>query len=563
MIEAPQARPKPAPDSDRIVAQRLQQRAAERKKAKAERPRTQEELWHDQMWRLHNLYYITDASGRKVKFTPNWAQEELLRDLAFLNVILKARQLGFTTFIDLFLLDACVWQPDQRAAIICHALPDAQAIFRDKVKFPFDNLPDQIREAAAPKQESATELLFANNSSIRVTTSARSGTFQYLHISEYGKLCAQYPEKAREVRTGALNTIAKGSMVFIESTAEGRGGHFYELCQRAQADQLAGRRFGQPGFTDLDWQFHFFPWWRHPEYEIVSYDPSASFVPIDLAEYFETLQQEIGVELSLGRKLWYAKKSLDMGEDMKREFPSTPKEAFEAAVQGAYYKKQMTHARASHRIRRVPILPNLPVNTVWDLGWSDSTAIWLHQHVGMEHRFVGYLENSNEPIQYYCRVLQERWPNVVWGEDILPHDARAGKFQTGFSHEDHIRRLRKRPTRIVERVQDHQIGIEAVRAFLPQCWFDEAACDRGIAALESYRKEWDDKGGTWKSTPNHDWASHGAKAFEQVARHFERNRAGPVEPALEPNYNAAVAERARLRERDRRLRRRSRSGYVV
>ena len=86
----------------------------------------------------------------------------------------------------------------------------------------------------------ASELMLANNSSIRVATSMRGGTLQYLHISEYGKLCAKFPEKAREVRTGALNTLQAGNVAFIESTAEGQEGHFFEICQQAQSRQRMG-----------------------------------------------------------------------------------------------------------------------------------------------------------------------------------------------------------------------------------------------------------------------------------------------------------------------------------
>ena len=96
----------------------------------------------------------------------------------------------------------------------------------------------------------------------------RSGTLQYLHISEYGQLCAKFPDKAREVRTGALNTVQAGQIVFIESTAEGREGHFYDLCEEAQAKQ----RMGTP-LTPLDFKFNFFPWFRCPDYAI---EPRAS-----------------------------------------------------------------------------------------------------------------------------------------------------------------------------------------------------------------------------------------------------------------------------------------------
>jgi hypothetical protein len=172
-----------------------------------------------------------------VKFEMNWAQERLFDSMHHQNAIQKARQLGFTTFIQLFMLDACVFNSNVRAGTIAHNLEDAKAIFRDKVKYPYDNLPEQIRAAVAAVSDSASELMLSNNSSLRVATSHRSGTLNCLHISEYGKLRAKYPEKAREVRTGALNTVQAGQVVFVESTAEGQEGHFFQLWNEAQALQ--------------------------------------------------------------------------------------------------------------------------------------------------------------------------------------------------------------------------------------------------------------------------------------------------------------------------------------
>ena len=138
------------------------------------------------------------------------------------------------------MLDACLFNSNIRAGTIAHRLDDARVIFRDKVKFPYDNLPEQLKAARPIIRDSADELVFSNNSSIRVATSMRFGTLQYLHISEYGQLCTAWPEKAREVRTGALNTIQAGQVVFIESTASGHEGHFYELCETARAKERIG-----------------------------------------------------------------------------------------------------------------------------------------------------------------------------------------------------------------------------------------------------------------------------------------------------------------------------------
>ena len=201
---------------------------------------------------------------------------------------------------------------------------------------------------------SADELEFGNRSTIRVSTSMRSGTLQLLHISEYGQLCAKFPEKAREVRTGALNTIQAGQVVFIESTADGKEGHFYDLCEQSQAKQRIGT-----SLTPLDFKFNFFPWWKAPEYQL-----DADVVIDDaLARYFDKLKELHGIELSDAQRAWYAKKCETQLEDMKREYPSTPEEAFEASLEGAYFAQQLAKAELEQRIGSFEAEPGYPVNT--------------------------------------------------------------------------------------------------------------------------------------------------------------------------------------------------------
>ena len=95
----------------------------------------------------------------------------------------------------------------------------------DNVKFAYDNLSEDLKSVMPLSKDSASELLFThNNSSIRVGTSMRSGTLQYLHISEFGKICAKYPDKAEEVITGSIPAVPANGVIFIESSAEGADG---------------------------------------------------------------------------------------------------------------------------------------------------------------------------------------------------------------------------------------------------------------------------------------------------------------------------------------------------
>jgi hypothetical protein len=469
----------------------------------------------DWRWRLSNLYWIIDKEGRRQKFEMNWAQEALFNQMHYMNVILKARQLGFTTFIQIFMLDAAVFNSDIRAGTIAHTLGDAQTIFRDKVKFPYDLLPDGIKSHVPILHDNATELMLGNNSSIRVGTSLRSGTLQYLHVSEYGKLCAKFPEKAREVRTGALNTVQAGQVVFIESTAEGQEGHFFEVCQTAQTKARTGARL-----TPLDFKFHFYAWHEHPEYSI---EPDDVAVPDEFAKYFARLESTDGIKLTAGQKAWYVKKAENQLSDMKREFPATAKEAFEASIEGAYYADQIAAAEFQGRIGKYPAIPGIPVETAWDIGVGDYTSIWLYQRLD-RIRFVGYIQNTGEGLPYYAQDLKDR--GLIYDAHHWPHDGVVREWGSGKSRLEQARELGLKPD-IVPRLEVDD-GINAGRAVLAHCEFDEEACSEGLKALRSYRKDWDEERGVWKDKPRHDWASHGADAFRTFATQYK------ITPRVDP-----------------------------
>ena len=462
----------------------------------------------DWRWRLSNLYWITDKDGRKTPFRMNWAQEALFDQMHFLNVILKARQLGFTTFIQLFMLDACVFNSNIRAGTIAHTLGDAVSIFRDKVRFPYENLPDGIRQARPVTTDSATELMLANNSSIRVGTSLRSGTLQYLHISEYGKLCARFPEKAREVRTGALNTVQAGQLAFIESTAEGQEGHYYEICQSAQAKARMGT-----SLSPLDFKFHFFPWHKSPDYVL----DAVVAISDDLRRYFTKLEETAGIVLSDAQRAWYAKKCETQLADMKREFPSTPEEAFEASIEGAYYGELIAAAEHQHRVGDFPAVAGIPVHTAWDIGRRDYTAIWFFQVVLGRPRVVAYFQNEGEAMPYYIGTLKTMALTRGWvfGTHWLPHDGRVVEWGTGRSRIEQM--LDGGFQAQIQPGLSLEDGINAVRTTIPLCVFDEAGTFEGMKSLKAYRKDWDEEHGIWLNRPCHNWASHGADAFRGLA----------------------------------------------
>lgn len=277
-------------------------------------------------WRMNHLYKIENEKGQLVTFKMRQAQAALFRAMHHKNIILKARQMGFSTAIDIYLLDQALFNHNLKCGIVAQEREAAGEIFRTKIEVPFDHLPPWLK-ASFPIESRRSgvnggAIVFKHGSSIQCATSFRSGTVQRLHISEHGKICAKYPQKAKEVKTGTLNAIHAESICFIESTAEGVGGDFYTLCMRAL-------ELSQSGFplSAQDYQFHFFAWFEDPKYA-QPLPPAGLLLSPRQQRYFEAIEAVRQRKLTDEQKYWYINKESVMGEEMKQEFPSTPQEAF-------------------------------------------------------------------------------------------------------------------------------------------------------------------------------------------------------------------------------------------
>lgn len=477
----------------------------------------------DKLTRLRNGFYdIKDKQGNVVPFSMNADQEDFITNRHGLDIILKARQKGFTTVIQLDMLDDCLFKENFAAGVIAHNLTDAKAFFKDKIKFAYDRLPQVFKDEVTAEQDAADSLRFSNGSSIRVGTSLRSGTLQALHVSEYGKLCAKYPDKAEEVKTGAFNTVHVGQRITVESTAEGQGGHFYEMTENARKKQEQGIQL-----TEMDFKFHFYPWHTDTGYVL----DGDVVITEEMQRYFKALEEQ-GISLTDKQKAWYVKKEETQGDKMKREFPATAKEAFEAAVEGAYLSTQMSKVRKEGRIREIPILDK-PVYTTWDLGVNDDMAITFWQDVGPERRAIDYFADSGEGFSYYARILQEK--KYVYSVHKMPHDADHRRLGIeAKSAREHAEEAGIKPIEVVDRIKYEQDGIEASRKYLAQCYFDEERCAELVKCLDGHRKEWDDKRGVWKDKAFHGPESHGYKSFETAA--VSASRTAPTDFNRKINY---------------------------
>lgn len=466
------------------------------------------------LWRLNNLYWIINERGRRVKFKMRPVQRYLWDNLWQWNVILKSRQHGFTTLIDLIGLDYALWNDNVEAAIIAHTLKDVQHIFATKIKYPYENLPEEIKKRIPALKDDGNTLHLANNSWVRVALSMRSSTLNFLHISEHGKICAKYPKKAEELKTGTLPALHEGSYLFIESTAEGGAGDFHDTCITAQSDTVKEKQ--GISLNKQQCRFHFFAWFQDKKNQC---EPEGIVISDELKRYFGELKEKHGIELNAYQMAWYALKRdgpMGLGVKMKREHPSTPEEAFEQSVEGAIYAEEMGNIRSEGRIRFEPHQTNHRVYTFWDIGIGNSTAIVFAQFIGSKINIIDYIEGSGRGSNYYAKLIKDK--DYVYGMHYLPHDVINKEKSDGIVLLDKIENLLgvNKVARVV-RPGTKQDGIEAVRLLLPHCFFDTVKTDRLIKCLCYYRYEWDETLSKFSEKPLHDWASDGADAIQTMA----------------------------------------------
>jgi len=475
-------------------------------------------LLSDKKWRIFSwkLYFIKDKNWKKIPFIPNKSQRHYYEHRHTKNIILKARQLWFSTLIDIDELDDVLFSSYYTCGIIADNKDSAKMIFRDKVKFVFDNLPEWLKENYKVKTDRKWELSFENNTcTISVDTSFRWWTLQHLHISEYWKICNKYPEKAREIQTGALNTVAPTSQVDIESTAEWNSWNFFDMTMKAMEFEEQWKEL-----TDMDYKFHFYAWWLEDEYTLESDEE----IRTETEEYFTKILWDLWIQrkhpnltFTDGQKRWYQKKQEEQKDDMQREYPSYPKEAFDLAIKGAYYEKELSIARWQNRVAKILYDSRLPVNTHWDIWWAwwwDENAIWFYQIFWKEVRLIDYYECSWYWLTEIAQtIVNPRYSNY-WTH-YFPHDVAVTEYSTWVARIQTAKEQLNWEVKIVPKLSISD-WINAVRDMFPNCYFNEDKCYTWLTRLSWYRREYDEKNGIFRDKPKHDINSNGADAFRYL-----------------------------------------------
>jgi hypothetical protein len=315
---------------------------------------------------------------------------------------------------------------------------------------------------AATANETELRVDFPNGARIQLFGADHYDALRGMHLN--GVVLDEYaqinPTAWTEVLRPAL-AVKRGFAIFI-GTPKGRN-HFYELYEMAQHES--------GWFTAL---------YRHQDSAVVSEE-----------------------EIALARRVM-----------PQEEFEQELECSFEAAIKGAYYAKQLHAARLAGRIRHVVYDPGILVDTWWDLGWDDATAIVFTQTIGREVRVIDYLEAQHEALDYYAKALQVR--PYVYAAHHLPHDANKTELGTGKSLVEQLRRLGLKELRVGRQAEVEE-GIQAARALFPRVWFDAEKTRRLIDCLANYKQEWIEARQTFGTKPLHDGYSHGADAFRYLA----------------------------------------------
>ncbi len=319
------------------------------------------------------------------------------------------------------------------------------------------------------------------------------------HEFNESELTAKYPNGSKITLYGAdnpdsLRGIGLWGVVFDEYSQQ-PSNIFGEIIRPALSDHKGyGIWIGTPKGKNDFWQL----------YQKAEQDET----------WFRTLLTVDDTKVLAEDELADARKTMTEDEYLQEYMCS-----FEAAIKGAYYSQQLSKARAEKRIGIVPYDEILPVNTYWDLGIGDSTAIIFEQRYGKERRFIDYYENSGEGLGHYAKVLQSK--DYYYGTHYAPHDIEVTELGTGKSRKEIAAELGIQ-FEVLPRLPVED-GINAARMKFNTLWIDEEKCARLLHCLSLYHKEWDDKRGEFKNKPFHDFTSHAADALRYWAQSPDDN----------------------------------------
>lgn len=468
-----------------------------------------QETFRNQLWRLNNLYKVqSDETGVHV-FRMRDLQLQMYNNRWYRNVILKARQLGSSTFWCLFILDSILFSDEPlRCGIIAQTVPHAKGLL-GKLKFAFENLDEGIKESFGFKMKATAEkLVFTTDfckhaSTVAAGITFRSDTCDILLVSELGKMAAQMPGKAREVITGAFPTVHSGGMIIVESTAEGTDGYLFDLV--ATATEIRDNPARSLGSTDF--HLHFFAWWQKEQYQ--SDDP---FPWSEEDERYFSRMALRGYKFTKAQKNWWARQHNTLGADIYREFPTYEAEAFMSTGRALILARPMIEAEDAGHVGPLQLRQDLPVVTCWDIG--PISAVWIYQYLGPTHlAFLEYLEGEHADFDLWKITLDKlaAEKGYRYAAHAFPWDGDSKKAMTGTA-QYFAERAGFENVCVVER-QPFDLQVRVAHMMMKTCFFDREGTALGRQRLLGYRRLFNQTNSSYEERPDKGLASHGSEAW--------------------------------------------------
>lgn len=188
--------------------------------------------------------------------------------------------------------------------------------------------------------------------------------------------------------------------------------------------------------------------------------------------------------------------------------------SFNAAILGAFYAREITKLRNSGRIKDFEPFPDEPVHRAWDIGVKDDTSIWWFQIIGDTPYILDCYTNHGAGVEHYAQVCRDR----AWGpsgDDFVPHDAKVREWGSDRTRIEAMIVHGLKPRGVMQHSKVD--GISAARITINKAIFHPRTEEVGIAALEQYRREWDDERKTFAANEFRDWTTHLSDAYRYLS----------------------------------------------
>jgi len=351
---------------------------------------------------IENLFQIPNKDGLTVPFILNAVQRRYAESMSGRDIIVKARQEGFSSLIEAQFLVDCISMENIRAVVIAHDKESTQKLF-NRVRFYINNM-----KGAKPvlEYDSRAEISFPKtNSTFYIGTAGskqfgRGDTIHRLHCSEVA-----FWETGRDILAGLMQAVPRTGQIVLESTGNGVG-NFFHRRSKAALDGTGGHTL------------HFFPWYAHDEYDI-EVPPETYFDPED-REFQQTYS------LTDGQLYWYLQKMREMmdgpsdDEGYKlflQEYPTTFDEAFKFSGGKFFSSVDRTDLSILDKRSKHERMWKLPTS-----GHDYSIGIDMGGGVGLDYTVIEVIDLTSGE-----QVLEWR-SNLTQPEFIGPRVAEYGKL---------------------------------------------------------------------------------------------------------------------------------------